>query len=130
MSKFTQGITASFNKHIKSIRDAHARHLKAAERRATASLARAKSQAERDRIRTNLEIEKLKLRKSLEEARTAAVKAKGALKKAKREAGDISFGERVSRGVAGLRTGTTKAKKKGKGLGSWLERQQKSLSDF
>lgn len=98
---FTQQLSAGVKRHMKSLKAAHTRHVKAVEKRADAKLARAKTQLGRDKIRLQLAKERAHANRELLEAQTATKRAKTALQKAKREAGDIGVGERISRGIIG-----------------------------
>lgn len=62
------------------------------ERRAKRNLARAKTKAEVNRERNKLKVQQLKEKREMLEAKTATKKAEGALKKAKKEAGDFNAG--------------------------------------
>ena len=73
----------------------HDRRVREAEDRATASLARARTQADREKAKQKLAREKIALQRELYEAKTATQKAKTAMEKARKEAGDLTVGEKL-----------------------------------
>ena len=74
----------------------HDRRVREAEERAKASLARARTQAEREKAKQKLAREKIALKRELYEAKAATQKAKTAMEKARKEAGDLTVGERAA----------------------------------
>ncbi len=88
-------------KQLSNLREMHDRRVKEAEARAEASMARAKTKVEREKAKLKLAREKLQLKKELYEAKTATVKAKAAVAKARKEAGDLTLGERLGSLEAG-----------------------------
>lgn len=109
---FTKKLQTGFQRHVSNLKSAHDKYIREAESRADAKLARAKSQIEREKIRAQLAREKLNAQRELYEAKTAAAKAKSALQKAKREAGDVGMVERftasVTKGVKSLQKTSNK----------------------
>ncbi len=93
-------ITASVQRRIADVQAFHARQVQAAEDRARAKIARATTKLERERARTELKIEKLRLQTALSKEKAVLVRQKTALGKARREAGYIPFGERITGGIA------------------------------
>ncbi len=100
---FTQLLATKVKKHLANIKAAHDRRLGEAIIRARRDLAKATTRAQREKVLLHLKQDKANLKRELYEARLATQKAETAVKKARREAGDLTFGERL--GVAGRRLG-------------------------
>ena len=92
---FAQKLSAGVRKHLSNLQDMHDKQVKAAEERAKASVERARTKTEREQAKQKLAREKLALKREYYEAKTATHKAKTAMQKARKEAGDLTVGERV-----------------------------------
>jgi len=100
---FVQRVSSIVKKHIASIEAAYDRRVAEAEVRARHKLDRARTKQERELAMLQLRRDKATLRKELSEAKVATYKAETAAKKARREAGDLTVGERL--GAVGSRLG-------------------------
>jgi len=108
---FSQKLAAGVKKHMGNLRKAYDNQMAVADARARADMAKTKTKADREKVKAKLAQEKLAIQRELYEAQAATKKAKVALEKAKREAGDLSMGERFEqslrstyRGVMGGKT--------------------------
>ena len=93
---FAQRLSGGVRKHLSNLTGLYDRQVKAAEERAKASLERAKTKTEREQAKQKLAREKLALKREYYEAKTATQRAKVAMQKARKEAGDLTMGERLS----------------------------------
>ena len=100
---FAQKLSATVKTQLAGIQSAHDKRVVEAEARARRNLAKARTKQERDLTMLQLQREKLALRRELSEAKVATQKAKFATEKARKEAGDLTVGERL--GVFGARLG-------------------------
>jgi len=114
----SQRISTIVKKQLASIQSAHDRRLVEAEARARSKLAKAKTTQARELAILQLQREKMALSKELSEAKLATQKAKTAAEKARKEAGDLTVGERL--GVFGSKLG-----KEAKGAYKALEKAQR-----
>ena len=112
---FTQKLAAGVKKHMSNLRKAYNNQMAAADARARADMAKTTTKLEREKVKTKLAREKLAIKKELYEAEAATRKAKTALEKARKEAGDLTTGEKleqsfraVYRGIKGKKKRTTK----------------------
>lgn len=80
---------------IKSLQEAYDRRVQKAEEKAKVKLARSQTKADQEKAKLQLQRDNLNLQRELVEERIATQKAKAALKKAKREAGDLTITERA-----------------------------------
>ncbi len=99
---FTQKLSAGVKKHMANLKEMHDQRVQAAEDRARRQLAAAQTKTEREKVKLQLRRDLMAAKKELYEAQTAARQAKTALEKARKEAGDLTMGERlgqVGRGV-------------------------------
>jgi len=108
---FAQKLATGVKKHMVNLQKAYENQIAAADARARASMAKTKTKAEREKVKTKLAQEKLAIRRELYEAQAATKKAKVALEKARKEAGDLTMGERLEqtlratyRGIKGTKT--------------------------
>lgn len=92
---FARRLSAGVKRHLSNINEMRDRQVVAAEQRARVRMARAKTRADKEKAKLQLEREKLKIQKEVYEAKIATQKAKIALKKARKEAGDLTIGERL-----------------------------------
>ena len=94
---FTQDLSAMVNKQLRNLQEARDRQAKAADARARAKLAKAKTAVEKEKVKLGLIREKAALDKELYEARTATVKAKQAVQKARKESQDVGGGGQLDK---------------------------------
>ncbi len=94
---FTQKLAAEVKKHLANLREAHDRRVDRATAKARRELAVAKTRTEKEKIKLQLQRDKMDAKKELYEAQVATQKAKKALEVARKEAGDLTLGERLSR---------------------------------
>lgn len=94
---FRQVLSVVVNSHKKHLKDMYNKRIQMAETKAKAQLDRAKTMTERKKIRLSLERDKLAAKKELYEAQIATNKAKEAVEKARKEAGDLTVSERVEK---------------------------------
>lgn len=96
---FMQKINSMYRQQVQSLQTAHDKRERAAEERTRQEIAKARTQAEKTKAKLKLQRDKLALKRELVEARIATDKARKQLVQAKREAGDLSAGERIGRFV-------------------------------
>ena len=114
----SQRISSTVKKHLSSIQSAHDRRLVEAKVRARRNLAKARTTQAKELAILQLQREKLDLARELSEAKIATQKVKVAAEKARKEAGDLTIGERL--GGFGARLG-----KEAKGAYRALEKTQR-----
>ena len=93
--RFTQRLSAGVKGHLSNLKDMHERRVEAAEAKAKRELAEARTKTDRQKVLLKLKREKLSAKKELYEAQLATKKAKKAVEKARKEAGDLTVGERI-----------------------------------
>ncbi len=102
---FTKDLAAKVKKHLQYLQQLRDRRIARATVRARQRLKVAKTVTERRKIKLALEQEKAATELELYEAITATKKAKRAAEIARKEAGDLTFGERLSKGAKTLYKG-------------------------
>lgn len=93
---FAKSVKAVVSKHIDKVKSAYDDRLKEAEQRAKLDMAKAKTRQERELAILRLKREKAKLAQDLAEAKLATQQAVKAAERARIEAGDLTFSERLS----------------------------------
>lgn len=96
---FTKDLAAKVKKHLQYLQQLRDRRIARATVRSRQRLKVAKTVTERRKIKLALEREKAATELELYEAVTATKKAKRAAEIARKEAGDLTFGERLSKGA-------------------------------
>ena len=94
---FASRVSSITKQHMSNLKEAYNDRVARAESKARRHLADTRSKTERGKIKLQLEVDRMSARKELYEAQTAACKAKIALEKARKEAGDLTVSERFSR---------------------------------
>ena len=94
---FTQDLSAMVNKQLKNLQDARDRQAKAAEERARVKLAKARTDIEKEKVKLQLIRERAALDKELYEARTATIRAKEAVQRARKESQDVGGGGQLDK---------------------------------
>ena len=110
--KFAQKLATGVRKHLSNLKRLYDRRIQLAEARAQRQLADAKTKTAREKVRLQLSREKMLARKELYEAQIATQNAKKALEKARKEAGDLTVGERMITIYRSLQGKPQKRKKK------------------
>jgi len=121
----TQRLATKVKAHMVNLQKAYNNQMAAADARARASMAKTKTKADREKVKAKLAQEQLAIKRELYEAQAATKKAKVSLEKARKEAGDLTMGERLEqtlkatyRGLRGTkppkRTKRTTARKRAK----------------
>ncbi len=104
--------SVNFNKILSNIRRSYNSAKQAIDQRAERDLARARTRNEKEIVKLRQRKERADLDKQLAEARQATRKAEEAALKAKREAGDVSVLERLSKFSRSLGGKPTRRRKK------------------
>jgi len=118
----TQRLATKVKAHMANLQKAYNNQMAAADARARASMAKTKTKADRENVKARLAQEQLAIKRELYEAQAATKKAKDSLEKARKEAGDLTMGERLEqtlratyRGVRGTKpTKRTTTRKRAK----------------
>ena len=110
--RFTQRLSAGVKRHLSTLKRMYDYQVEAAEKRAQASLERARTKTEREKAKQKLAREKLALKREYYEAKVATSRAKVAMQKARKEAGDLTVGERLTTFGRQLYYGPKKTRKK------------------
>lgn len=110
-------------KYSKALKDIADKQAAEANERAEAKLEKAKSEKEKLEIKAARDIEKARIYNELAEAQEAGKKAAIALKKAKREAGDLTAEEKVRKAVKSGAKGISDFQ-------SGLKKLQKDIDNF
>ena len=122
---FASKVSSLARQHMSNLKEAYDDRVSRAELKARRRLADAKSKTGREKIKLQLEVDRMSARKELYEAQIAACKAKIALEKARKEAGDLTVGERFSRASSSLGRSTMAAYKS---LSGKPKRRRKKVS--
>ena len=109
---FAQKLSGGVRKHLSNLNDMYDRRVKAAEDKARVRMEQAKTKTEREKAKLKLAREKIALKRELYEARIATNKAKSAMEKARKEAGDLTVGERIGGGLRAFGRGFYQGPKK------------------
>jgi len=96
---FAQKLSSGVQKHMAHLKAMYANRVAAAEARAQQRLANARTKTEKELVKLQLVRDKMSAKKELYEAQVATRRAREALEKARKEAGDLTLGERL--GVMG-----------------------------
>ena len=100
--QWSQRVSSMVRKHLANIQAAHDRRVDEAVARARRQLDSARTTQERKLVVLQFQRERAALGKELSEAKIATRRAKEAAEKARREAGDLTFGERLGTLGSGL----------------------------
>ncbi len=92
---FKQKLTSGVKRHLGNLKKAYDNRVAIAEAKARRDLAKAQTKSQREQAMLKLKREKMRAKQDLYEARIATQKAKRSLEKARKEAGDLSIGERL-----------------------------------
>ena len=93
--RFTQRLSSGVRGHLSNLKNMYNKRIEMAEARARRQLDEARTKTDREKVLLKLKREKLSAKKELYEAQIATQKAKVAVEKARKEAGDLTVGERL-----------------------------------
>ena len=82
---------------VQKLQDMHDCRVREAEERAKRKVAEARTKTEKEKAKLQLQREKMALKREFYEAKIATQKAKLATERARKEAGDLTIGERLKK---------------------------------
>lgn len=94
---FAQELSSRVKRHLSNLKRLYDERVDRATARARKQLATAKTKTAKETIKLQLQRDKMDAKKELYEAQIATQKAKDALEVARKEAGDLTLGERFSK---------------------------------
>ena len=112
--KFAKKLSAGVKKHLSYLKGLYDKRIELAESRARQQLGKAQTKVAREKVMLQLKRDKMTAKKELYEAQIATKRAKTALEKARKEAGDLTISERAM-GIYQLFAGKPKRRGSRKG---------------